>query len=172
MLPLPARLTIESKASDNRSATRRSLRLEVQASSPNDVSSAFIHNLSERGLLIESATDLAIGEMIEVALPEAGACEARVIWSDGSFFGCEFLRPVPRAAVSAALLRAPAEQAPPSSLPELPASSPFAEDPALREDRAPIYSPAIDLLMKASLVIALVMTALFIYALLTFPFST
>lgn len=171
MLPLPARLTIEPKPSDNRGATRRSLRLEVQASSPNNVSSALIRNLSERGLLIETAIDLAVGETIQVALPEAGTCEAQVIWRDRSFAGCEFLRPVPRAAVSAALLLAPVERPAEARLADRPVQPPFADDPAEADYQPEPYSPAVDLMMKVSLAVALLMAALFIYALLTFPFS-
>jgi hypothetical protein len=172
MLPLLAQLTTDARAPDNRGAARRSLRLEVRASSPKDASSALIRNLSERGLLIETATDLAIGETIHVDLPEAGASEARVIWREGSFFGCEFLTPVSRAAVSAALLLAPVERAPTTALPQLPGNSVFADDRALPEYRPEAYSPGIDIVLMASLVVALFMAALFIYALLTFPFST
>lgn len=171
MLPLLARLTTDARASDDRGALRRSLSLEVRTSSPKDASSALIRNLSERGLLIETATDLAIGEKIHVVLPEAGASEARIIWRDGSFFGCEFLTPVSKAAVSAALLLAPVERAPTTALPNLPQNSAFGEDRAQTEFEPQAHSPGVDFALMASLIVALFMAALFIYALLTFPFS-
>lgn len=171
MLPLPARLTTDAQTSDNRGAIRRSLSLEVRAS-PTDASSALIRNLSERGLLIETEADLAIGDTIEVDLPEAGASDARIVWCEGSFFGCEFLAPVPRAAVSAALLLAPVERTPTTAIPALPEDSAFGDDRAQREYEPVPYSPGIDIVLMVSLVVALIMAALFIYALLTFPFST
>lgn len=176
MLPRLAQLTTEARATDNRGAVRRSLRLEVPASSPRDASpenagSALIRNLSERGLLIETAADLAIGETIHVDLPEAGASEARIVWRDGPFFGCEFLRPVSKAAVSAALLLAPIERAPATAIPTLPANSIFGDVQERPEPEFDAYAPGTSPALMASLVVALVMALLFIYALLTFPFS-
>jgi hypothetical protein len=170
MLPLLAQLTTEARPSDNRDAVRRSLRLEVRASS-DDASPALIRNLSERGLLIETVAGLAIGETIQVDLPHAGPSEARIVWRDGSFFGCEFLAPVSKAAVSAALLLAPPEHAPETALPDLPANSAFGGE--LERTNLPLepYSPEVRAALMASLVLALFMVALFIYALLAFPFS-
>lgn len=172
MLPLLAQLTTDARATDSRGATRRSLTLEVRASSPRDAGNALIRNLSERGLLLETAAELAIGETIHVDLPEAGASEARIVWRDGPFFGCEFLTPVSRAAVSAALLLAPIERAPITPLPDLPANSVFGDDLPEPEFQPEAYSPAVNAVLMTSLVVALLMAALFIYALLTFPFSS
>lgn len=172
MLPLPAQLTIEARATDSRGAARRSLNLEVTATSPTDASSALIRNLSERGLLIETAAELAIGETIHVELPEAGTSEARVVWREGPFFGCEFLTPVSKAAVSAALLLAPAERASATAIPALPANSAFGDELERPEAEPEPYSPGVDMVLMGSLVVALVMVMLFIYALLAFPFST
>ena len=170
MLPLLAQLTTEARPSDNRDAVRRSLRLEVRASS-DDASPALIRNLSERGLLIETAAGLAIGDTIHVDLPHAGPSEARIVWRDGSFFGCEFLAPVSKAAVSAALLLAPPEHAPATALPDLPANSAFGDRLERTELELETYSPGARAVLMASLALALFMAALFIYALLAFPFS-
>ena len=67
-----------------------------------------IHDLSEEGLLIESAIPLAEGELIEVMLPETGSAQATVAWASDRFFGCRFVEPVSTGVVSAALLRSPA----------------------------------------------------------------
>lgn len=168
-MPLIAQLTTEVQSIDTRRALRRSLQLEVKATS-HGASSALIRNLSERGLLIETAADLAIGETLHVDLPEAGAVEARIVWRDGSFFGCEFLAPVSKAAVSAALLLAPANRVQASPLPALPANSVFGEalDREVRDLDS--HSPGKAILM-GSLILALIMAVLFIFALLTFPFS-
>jgi len=172
MVPLLAQLTTDVGVSDDRGAARRSLSLEVPASSQKDASSALIRNLSERGLLIETAIDLAIGETIRVILPEAGASEARIIWRDGSFFGCKFLTPIPKAAVSAALLLAPVGRAPATTLPDLPENSISGDGRMQPEFQPQAYSSGIELVLMTSLLVALLMATLFIYALLTFPFST
>ena len=56
-------------------------------------------------MLIETSAELAVGEPLEVDIPEAGASQAVVVWGNGRLFGCEFQTPIPPAAVSAALLR-------------------------------------------------------------------
>lgn len=91
---------------DDRDAERRTLRLGVSARLGGDGAlSATVRNLSQSGLLIETAVELAEGETIVVALPEAGETVARVVWSDAPLFGCRFDTAIPAAAVSAALLR-------------------------------------------------------------------
>lgn len=106
--PLMAAIAFDSPAPrDQRRASRRILQLEVAAVSERDSTRALIHDLSEAGLLLETSADLRVGEMLHVDLPEAGAVRALVVWSRGRLFGCEFMTPVPKAAVSAALLRSP-----------------------------------------------------------------
>jgi hypothetical protein len=98
-----------AKAADRRDAVRRTLRLQVDQLSVNAVE-AVIRNLSEDGLLLETAADLTLGERLDVVLPGAGIRAAVVVWSRQPFFGCEFKVPVSKAVVSAALLRAPSER--------------------------------------------------------------
>lgn len=57
--------------------------------------------------MLETAAGLVTGEVILFDLPVAGSTEARVIWKRKNKFGCEFLVPVSKAAVSAALLLTP-----------------------------------------------------------------
>ena len=127
MLPLAAELRTDTQDLVGRRAARRALRLEVGTTSPSQEGiPTLIRNLSESGLLLETKARLSQGETVAVDLPEAGVTIAEVIWSDGGFYGCEFIRPVTKAAVSAALLRAPAElDRPLTALPQLPASAPF-----------------------------------------------
>lgn len=105
MLPLLAEIWTDAPALDERSAPRRTLWLEVPAYSSRRANEALIHNLSEKGLLLETSGELAVGEAFQVDLPHAGANSA----IRGQFAGCEFLSPVTKAAVSAALLLAPVQ---------------------------------------------------------------
>lgn len=106
-MALLARLS-EPRAGRARAAARRTLSLRVPALSSGGTDAALIHNLSEHGLRIETHAPVQTDEIIRVELPEAGAVDARVIWAGGGFAGCRFLTPIPKAAVSAALLRSPA----------------------------------------------------------------
>lgn len=109
MAALTAYMDTARAVANERGAARRTLRLEVQGSTPaGDASNVLVHNMSETGLLIETAAPLAIGESFEVVMPDAGVLPAVVVWVGGGFFGCRFENPVPTATVSAALLRAPA----------------------------------------------------------------
>lgn len=77
-----------------------------------------VHDLSATGLLIEAVVDLQIGDRLGVEIPGAGPAEAVVVWASGSFFGCEFARRIPKAALSAAALRsAPQAQLQPVNQP-------------------------------------------------------
>lgn len=107
-MALLARLS-EPQAGRARAAARRILSLRVPALSAGRTDAALIHDLSEHGLRIETDAIVQTGEIIRVELPVAGAVDARIIWTRGGFAGCRFLAPIPRAAVSAALLRSPAE---------------------------------------------------------------
>lgn len=93
-------------AGDRRSADRRPLRLAITAIVPqNPELAANIHDLSETGFLLETEAPLAPDQVFQVFLPLAGAVEARVVWTSSYFYGCQFRKPVARAAVSAALLK-------------------------------------------------------------------
>ena len=102
-----AQIAIDPLSDEQRRTPRRTLRLDVDGGA-----TATVRNLSETGLLIESPDALAVGDRVSLDLPVAGTAEARVIWARAPFYGCEFARPVSRAVVSAALLRAPIEEPP------------------------------------------------------------
>lgn len=95
-----------SDRADQRHAPRRRLCLEVAAHRSVEGVSAIIHNLSTKGLLIETGEKLEPEGTFEVALPEAGATEVRIAWTSGNFYGCEFTAPISPGTVSAAVLRA------------------------------------------------------------------
>lgn len=173
MLPLIAELRTEARASDRRVAARRTLKLEVESSNAFGSTRALIHNLSQTGLMIETSAWLSIGDIIDVELPQAGAVAARIVRAGGTLFGAEFLTPVSRAAVSAALLLAPVEQAERSVVqPYEPARTGWGEE---RADE----SAAVEWDFRGETTVAIValailslIVALFIYALIALPFST
>jgi hypothetical protein len=107
-MALLAELRTEPQPRERRSRPRRTLYLELGSAGggPRTV----IRNLSETGLLLETAEPLNLGEEISVELPEAGLVQASVVWTRAPFFGCEFLAPVSRGAVSAALLKSPIDE--------------------------------------------------------------
>ena len=111
------------ESTERRAAPRRQLKLGLAGStqSVGDVE-VVVHDLSATGLLIEATADLQTGDRLEVDIPGAGGAEAVVVWRSGHYFGCEFPRPIPKAALSAASLRSaprpqPEEPAGPLSLP-------------------------------------------------------
>lgn len=96
------------KAFDRRRSTRRPLRLAASSSaaSAGDIQ-VLVRDISPGGLLIEAETPaLAVDDWIEVSLPDKGVVKARVAWTSGRLFGCEFTEPVSVGAISAALLKA------------------------------------------------------------------
>jgi hypothetical protein len=107
-----AEIRIDPRTVEQRRTRRRSMRLEVEGGEAGAPATAVVRNLSETGLLIEAPFDLDVGDPVSLDLPETGSAEARVIWARAPFYGCEFVRPVSRAVVSAALLRSPLDEPP------------------------------------------------------------
>jgi|EndMetStandDraft_4_1072995.scaffolds.fasta_scaffold89654_2 transcriptional regulator with XRE-family HTH domain len=90
---------------------RRKLLLEAQGALPSGAATQIlVHDISTTGVLLESATPLALDEKLSIELPEAGVCWARVVWNSGKLFGCQFHTPIRPAALSAAELRSAVDQ--------------------------------------------------------------
>lgn len=91
---------------NRRRTARRALMLDAVAHQ-DDVAAADISilNLSQTGLQMESQSNFAVGEVFYLHLPEVGATPAQVRWNDGRRYGCEFLTPVGKGVISAALLK-------------------------------------------------------------------
>lgn len=90
---------------------RRKLLFEAQGSlGSGSTASVLIHNVSASGLLIECQTPLELGEKIEIDMPHAGETRAKVIWTSGNLFGCQFDTPISPATLSAAQLRGAVNQ--------------------------------------------------------------
>ena len=107
---MPIQGTIERQRSPHgrRASARLRLNLEVAGGAvAGEGTKVLIHNLSSTGLLMETEADLAPGNKVVVALPEAGDVAATVVWQSESLFGCRFDQPLGRAALGAAQLRNP-----------------------------------------------------------------
>lgn len=101
---LPARF---ADSAEQRSQDRRVLRLQAQAETPAGEGSGIeVHNLSRTGMLVESPAGLPVGTQLEIALPAGSTHRAEVVWTDDRLFGCRFEKPLTKAQLSAALLRA------------------------------------------------------------------
>ena len=100
-----AEVELEPEAGERRGSARRRLRLVTEGTAPSSTCDrVIVHDLSLSGLLIESSAPFAVGELLAVTLPEAGAVEAIVMWNSGRYFGCKFTTPIRTAVVSAAQL--------------------------------------------------------------------
>jgi hypothetical protein len=93
------------QGASRRGSSRLKLGLDVSlAGSGEDV---VIHDLSVGGILLESSASLRKGARLQIELPEAGATQAKVVWNSGDYYGCQFDKPISKAALSAARLRNP-----------------------------------------------------------------
>jgi transcriptional regulator with XRE-family HTH domain len=113
-MAVAAHFDILPTGKSERGTARHQMRLRVRSAAPaGEAGDVLIHNLSATGLLLESASPLAVGDEIVVELPEAATSTAKVVWASGRFFGCAFDQQLSAAAVSAAQLRGePAIEAP------------------------------------------------------------
>jgi hypothetical protein len=87
---------------------RREARSRLWLNVPSDLADAeitnvIVHDLSRGGLLVQVDALLEVGSELQIEIPEAGPVAAKVVWSSGSFFGCQFAEPISENAVSAAL---------------------------------------------------------------------
>jgi len=123
-MALLAQIEWGARVSNSRSASRRKLSLVARgATAAQEFATVVIHDLSETGVLIETKVPLAPGEPLEIDIQEAGTAAATVVWNSGSFYGCQFERRLPKAAVSAAILRNAARPPAVESLPTLAAKT-------------------------------------------------
>ena len=90
---------------NRRFATRRPLQLAISLGAWE--ADAVIHDLSVTGLLLETAEQIAVDDILLIDIPNFEQVPATVVWNSGRLFGCKFHLPIPTAAVSGALLRNP-----------------------------------------------------------------
>ena len=76
-MAVAAQFDILPTGNDQRGTGRHQMRLRVRGAPPvGEVADVLIHNLSSTGLLLESASGLAVGDEIAVELPEAATSSA------------------------------------------------------------------------------------------------
>lgn len=103
------------QVSDRRQDVRWCMRFELPGSHTVEAK-VIIHDLSTAGMLIETKSQLQVGQSIAIALPEAEDATARILWQNDRHFGCRFDQPLSQATISAARLRNPISAADRSSL--------------------------------------------------------
>ncbi|AJA09199.1 XRE family transcriptional regulator [Sphingopyxis fribergensis] len=64
-----------------------------------------VHNISELGMVFETDEAFAIGDPIDIKLPQSGATRARVAWTSGRLIGLDFDLPISRISLGTARLR-------------------------------------------------------------------
>lgn len=103
-----ARLEATKTPGERRNIDRRVLKLQVAGGLPHGPGiDVVVHDLSLTGLLLETWANLSVGTQIEVDLPEASNTKAKVVWSTGHYFGCQFHVPIASSVLSAAILKNP-----------------------------------------------------------------
>lgn len=165
MAALWAKFSGPDVSRDRRGAARRTLRLVTRTAGTDTAGDVLILDLSTTGMMIETAEALAIDDIIEVELPEAGPLAARVLWRREAFAGCEFLSRAPVGAVSAALLRAAPQ---PHRQPMARVTDADRPAPARIESEPRLVDQGLMLVFLGLLLTAVV---IFLLTLMTLPFS-
>lgn len=93
-------------AKTRRTSSRRALSLGASGRLKGSAeANVMVRNISEIGLLLETALDMSIGEGLTIDLPEAGAVDAIIMWRSGQLYGCAFEQALSSAALAAAHLK-------------------------------------------------------------------
>ena len=166
MKPLVAQLSSAPRSANKRGAARRTLKLELESVGEATGTMVLIHNISEGGMLIETAARLSVGETLDLILPNAGPTEAKIVRSDGRYFGCRFVSGISKGSVSAALLRSPAEAQRTAS-----EAAPTSARTAVHEQLPPALSKFERIAVVAGLALLSIVVLLFLYAVLELPIS-
>lgn len=66
-----------------------------------------IHNISASGILMETRSGLAVGQIIRIELPESDPVFSTVVWESPPLFGCRFHNRLSQAVLSAVQLSNP-----------------------------------------------------------------
>lgn len=97
--------TLSPADTNGRTAQRRPVKLTARVHDGGSSHEAEIVNLSPTGALLLLPVKIDRPSSLIVDFPEIGRVTATVVWHNDSLFGCEFTSPLPRATVSAALLK-------------------------------------------------------------------
>ncbi|MCP5379304.1 MAG: PilZ domain-containing protein [Novosphingobium sp.] len=158
MFPKIAQISSPVPSAERRGAERRIITFGFDTEDTQNRNRILILNLSRTGLLLQTSAELQVGEEIQIAIPEAGAVNAKVVRQDGDQFGAMFELPITKAAVSAVLLVSPA----------IPATLDEAEIDAARRS-SPTYDPVPEWLLWTVLLTTTAFVLAFVYALAFLP---
>lgn len=104
----PAARESRLERADMRRTARRAIQLDSANVEFEGVQyTAAVREISVKGILLECKAPLTSGDIIVIHALSERPLPAKVIWSNGNSFGCEFARSVSKAAISAALLKSP-----------------------------------------------------------------
>lgn len=106
-MPIHAIVEQPPKSDSRRGAARWRIRLELPDTLDDANANVVVHDISTAGMLIETKSELKIGQSVTVSLPDADKVVAHVVWQNESLFGCRFAEPLPQGVVSAIRLRNP-----------------------------------------------------------------
>lgn len=107
-MPVKDALSKQDQIFEGRDSERIELMIEADGLVGSDKCvKVVLHNISTSGVLIETGQPLQLAQTIHVDVPEAGQVAAAVIWSSDQLYGCRFVKPLSRAALSAVKLRNP-----------------------------------------------------------------
>ena len=99
---------------------RFSSRLEVSAATSRGATiDIVIHDLSTKGMLIETADGLSVGDHVALGDFNQALPNAAVAWSSGPFHGCTFTEPIAESLVYEVILSGRADMAAEAEKPEL-----------------------------------------------------
>lgn len=101
-----------SATDDRRETARWRIRLDMPAALGEGRANLVIHDISTAGMLMETGSQLEIGQSLILSLPESDPVTACIVWQNAPLFGCRFDQPLSPAVVSAVRLRSPASVAP------------------------------------------------------------
>jgi len=90
---------------DDREAGRYRLLLEAQTDRPEAAgASVVLHDISSTGLLFEADPGIGVDAQIMFDVAGVGALATRTVWTNGSFYGAEFITPLSHDQLKAVLL--------------------------------------------------------------------
>lgn len=95
---------IPENEQESRYARRQPLLLTLPARLNGQQVELSARNISQTGFLAGTQAPVHIGDRLALEMPELGSREAQVVWKSGAYLGCNFLEPLPRSAISAAML--------------------------------------------------------------------
>ena len=76
-----------------------------EAVPPGGEVTVIVHNISEQGMVLETDEPFALGEPLDINLPQSGAARATVAWISGRLIGFDFDMPISRIRIDAEQFR-------------------------------------------------------------------